>query len=162
MDGVFQHGTCTTNAYSSCLDVFKYFHGINSMLQSFYFRNVTENVMARTGAEGKSYQKRIKSRPPYFSNPIIGGSRCVPPPLGQIFFHFHAVFGKKSFHIIGFWPVFRGWRSPPSPVWKILDPPLLILTPWSLFYRSVYYPLITIDRCVLIEFYHQHFSTINI
>ena len=49
----------------------------------------------------------------------LGGTGGVPPPSGQKFLRFHAVFGKNWSNSI---------LAPPlglaPPVWEILDPPL--------------------------------------
>ena len=49
-----------------------------------------------------------------------GGRQGCAPPLGSKFFHFHAVFGKnlKNNSNFGSWP---------TPLGKILDPPLVPL-----------------------------------
>ena len=61
---------------------------------------------------------------------IEGGARDAFPLHDPTnFFHFHAVFGKKTCQIRGF-RLKSGVGAPsptPSPVWEILDPPLLIM-----------------------------------
>ena len=122
--GLYRECVSATNANGQQM-VWMYSNIFNAW--SFYFRNVTEkNVMAGTGGEGKSPQKRIQSGPPYFSSPIIGesrGSRDVSP-LPVKFRSFSCSFQKRSCQIIGFCPKLRGWYPP---ILEILDPPLFIL-----------------------------------
>ena len=64
--------------------------------------------------------------PPLFKIILIGGSKggapgTRAPPWGSKFFHFHAVFGKNLKNNSNF----GSWRTP---LGKILDPPLILMT----------------------------------